>query len=482
MVGIVSYGAYIPKYRIDRKIIYKAMGWLDPSTYLPGEKAVANFDEDSITMSVAAGMDCLSDIEPNSIDSMFFATTTSPYKERLGAQIISTAFNLREDIRTADFTDTAKAGTTALLSAIDAVKSGANNSSIVCSSDCRKTKPGGSQEELFGDGAASLIIGKKGLIANLLGSCSVSYDFVDHWKGEDDKFDRQWEDRFIRDVGYKNFITETISGVLKKCDLEAKDIAKVCYPSLYAGDHKNIARKLGFSPEQLQDSMVANVGYTGAGNSLMLLVAALEDAVPGDKIIVASFGSGSDALLFEVTDEINNIKGKRKGIKKHVEVKRELNNYEKMISFRNILPVEKGIRGDKMPFTAFSELWRSRKSVLGLCGSKCNECGTIQFPIQRICVNPDCGAVDKMEDCRLSNKKGKVLMFTGDSLAFTPNPPQIYCTIDFEGGGRYWFDMTDADLEDVSVGMSVEMSFRRKYLDEAFGVHGYFWKAIPAVE
>jgi 3-hydroxy-3-methylglutaryl CoA synthase len=482
MVGIVSYGAYIPKYRIDRKIIYKAMGWLNPGTYLPGEKAVANFDEDSITMSVAAGMDCLSGINPDSLDSMFFATTTSPYKERLGAQIIATAFNMRDDIRTADFANTAKAGTTAMLAAIDAVKAGAINSSIVCASDCRKTKPGGSQEELFGEGAGAILIGNKGLIANLLGSHSVSYDFVDHWKGEDDKFDRQWEDRFIRDVGYSKFITQTISGVLKKCNLEPKNIAKVCYPSLYAADHKNIAKKLGFTPEQLQDSMVANVGYTGAGNPLMLLVAALEDANPGDKIIVASFGTGSDALLFEVTDAINTIKGKKKGIKKHLGFRRDLNNYEKMISFRNILPVEKGIRGETMPFTALSELWRSRKTVLGLCGSKCKACGTVQFPIQRICVNPDCGEVDKMEECRLADKKASVLMFTGDSLAFTPNPPQIYCTIDFEGGGRYWFDMTDADLDDVSVGMSVEMSFRRKYLDESFGIHGYYWKAIPSTE
>jgi len=482
MVGIVSYGAYIPKYRIDRKIIYKAIGWLNPATYLPGEKAVANFDEDSITMAVAAGIDCLSDIELDSIDSMFFATTTSPYKERLGAQIISTAFNLRDDIRTADFTDSPKAATTAMLSAIDAVKAGNTDKSLVCASDCRKVKPGGSQEQLFGEGAGSVLIGKEGSIANLVDSYSVSYDFTDHWRSEDDKFDRQWEDRFIRDAGYKKFIGEAISGVLKKCNLEPKDIAKVCYPSLYAGDHKSIARNLGFTPEQLQDSMVANVGYTGTGNSLMLLVAAFEDANPGDKIIVASFGSGSDALLFEVTEEINNIKGKRKGIKKHLELKRDLDNYAKMISFRNILPVEKGIRGEKIPFSALTEMWRSRKSILGLCGSKCKACGTIQFPIQRVCVNPDCGAVDKMEDCQLSNKKGTVLMFTGDNLAFTPNPPQVYCTLDFEGGGRSWFDMTDVDLENVSVGMSVEMSFRRKYLDEAFGVHGYFWKAIPSTE
>ncbi len=480
MVGIVSYGAYIPKYRIDRKIVYKAMGWLNPATFMRGEKAVANFDEDSITMGVAAGMDCISNIDRSQIGGMYFATTTASHAERLSAQIMATAFDLNTDIRVADFTDSTKAGTVAVLSAIDSVKAGAIKNSLVCASDCRIAKPGSSLEELYGDGAGSVLIGDDNVIANFLGSHSVSHDFVGHWRGSGKKFDNQWEDRFIRDAAYKNFIMESIAGVLKKCNVEAKDVAKVAYPCLYAGDHKNIARKLGFSPEQVQDHMVGNVGYTATGNPLMLLVAALEDAKPGDKIVVASFGQGSDALLFEVTDAITAVTGKKKGTKKYLEIKHPLNNYEKMVSFRDILPVEKGIRGEVPPFTALSELWRSRKSILGLCGCKCTKCGTPQFPEQVICVNPDCGVKGHMESYRFSDKKGKVLMFTGDSLAFTPNPPQIYGTVDFEGGGRFWFDVTDADLEEMSIGMTVEMSFRRKFVDEKFGIHGYYWKAIPA--
>ena len=190
MAGIVSYGAYIPKYRINRDVIYKAMGWLDPSTYLPGEKAVANFDEDSVTMAVAAGMDCLKDIDRNIIEAMFYASTTVPYKERQIAQLMSTAFNLRPDLRTADFTDTVKAGTTAMLSAVDAVKGGGVKTVLVCASDCRTGKAGSSQEELFGDGAVSLMVGDKGTIADFIGSYSVSYDFIDHWRADGDDFDR----------------------------------------------------------------------------------------------------------------------------------------------------------------------------------------------------------------------------------------------------------------------------------------------------
>ena len=482
MVGITSYGAYIPRYRIDRGIVYKAMGWLNPATYMAGEKAVANFDEDSITMATAAGIDCLQGMDRGKIDALYFATTTSPYKERQSAEIIATAFDLRPDIRTADFTGSIKSGTTSLLSAIDAVKAGSAKNVMVCTADCRIGKPGSAQEEIFGDGAAALAVGEGNVIASFVDSCSVSYDFVDHWRGDGQTFDRQWEDRFIRDVGYAKFIMEAISGLAKKCKLDVKDIAKVAYPCLYAGDHKNIGKKLGLNPEQIQDHMVGNVGYTGTASPLMILAAALEDAKAGDNIVVVSFGNGSDALLFKVTDEIEKVRGKRRGIKKHLAAKRGLQNYEKFVSFRNVLPVEKGIRGETMGATALSELWRSRRQVLALCGSRCKACGTPQFPAQRICVNPDCKAMDQMEDYHFSDKRGTLFTYTADVLAFSMNPPAIYGFVDFEGGGRFWFDITDADPEDVKVDMPVEMSFRRKYLDENSGIHGYFWKAVPVLE
>ncbi len=137
MSGIVSYGAYVPKYRIDRKLIYKAMGWLNPATFMPGEKAVANYDEDSVTMAVAAGIDCLTGIYRSKVDAVFFATTTPPYAERQNAEIIATALDCRADIRTADITDTSKAGTTAVLSAVDAVKDGSLKNVMVCAAVMR---------------------------------------------------------------------------------------------------------------------------------------------------------------------------------------------------------------------------------------------------------------------------------------------------------------------------------------------------------
>jgi len=477
MVGVTSYGAYIPWFRMDRKVISSAMGWFNPAG-LPGEKAVANYDEDSVTMAVAAAVDCLHNFERDKIDGLYFASSTSPYIEREDAGIIATALDLRSDIRAADFSNSTKAGTSALVSACDTVKAGSAENLLVCASDCRLGKAGGAQEQVYGDGAASLLIGTSDVVASLEASYSVSYDFIGHWRAAGDEFDRTWEDRFIRDEGYSRIVPEVISGLLRKCGLNIGDISKVVYVCPYARVHAAIGKKLGVEPERIQDNMLAPVGDTGVAYPLMMLVAALEEAKPGDRILVASFGSGSDALLFRVTDNIDKARDRR-GIKRYLASKQELNSYERYLSFRSMIPLEKGIRGEEIAFTQLSTLWRERKSVLALCGCKCNRCGTPQFPYQRVCVKPDCGAIDEMEYYRFSDKKGRLFSYTGDNLAFSPSPPAIYGIIDFDGGGRYWFDLADCTLDSLKVGTPVEMTFRRKYLDKARGISGYFWKATP---
>ncbi len=478
MAGITSYGAYIPFYRINRMTIYSALGWLNPASLLPGEKAVANYDEDSLTMAVASAMDCLTGIEREKIDGLLFATTTTPYKERQNAGIIATALNLRPEIRTSDFTTSTKAGTGALISAYDAVTSGSAKNVMVCASDCRLGKPGGFQEEIYGDGAAALLVGDSGVIASLEGTYSVSYDFVDHWRSEEDRYNRTWEDRWIRDEGYGKFIPEAISGLLNKYNLAPKDFAKVVYPCLYVRAHTDIGKRLGFEPSQIQDHMFTAIGHTGTAYTLMILVAALEDAKPGDKILVASYGNGADALFLQATEEIEKARDRR-GIKGHLASKKDLGSYEKYATFREILTIDTGGRGEEIAATQLSTLWRDRKMVLGLCGSKCRRCGTPQYPPQEVCVNPKCGAINEMEGYRFSDKKGHLFTYTGDVLAFSPSPPAIYGIVDFDGGGRWMFDLNDCELDSLEVGMPVEMSFRRKYHDVSRGIQGYFWKATP---
>jgi hydroxymethylglutaryl-CoA synthase len=478
MIGITSYGAYIPLYRINRMTIYGALGWLNPASLLPGEKAVANYDEDSLTMAVAAAMDCLDGIEREKVDGLFFATTTPPYLERQNSGIIATVLDLRPQIRTSDFTASAKSGTGALVSACDAVTSGSADNVLVSAADCRLGKPAGYLEEVYGDGGAAFLLGSSEVIAAVEGTHSVSYDFVDHWRAEEDKYNRTWEDRWIRDEGYGRFISEVISGLLQKYQLAPEDFAKVVYPCQYIRAHADIGKNLGFAPNQIQDHMFTSLGHTGTAYPLMMLVAALEDAKPGDRILVASYGNGGDALVLRVTEEIHKMQDRR-GVKKHLEAKKDLGSYEKYATFRNMLGIDTGGRGEEIEGTQLSTLWRDRKMVLALCGSKCRRCGTPQYPPAHICANPKCGAVNEMDDYRFAGRRGALFTYTSDLLAFSPSPPAIYGFVDFEGGGRWFFDLIDCDLESLSVGMTVELTFRRKYRDPARGIHGYFWKAAP---
>ncbi|MCL6559566.1 MAG: OB-fold domain-containing protein [Firmicutes bacterium] len=480
MTGIVSYGGYVPWFRLNRKTILKAMGWFNPAG-LPGEKAVANYDEDAITMAVAASMDCLNGFDRQNIDALYFATTTAPYKERQNANLIAGALDLREDIRTADFTDSVKSGTSALLAACEAVKAKGARQAVVCAGDNRLGKMGSQQEQFFGDGAAAFLIGDENVIATIEGSYSLAYDFVDHRRAQKDMFDRSWEDRWIRDEGYLKFIPQAITGLLKKYNLNIQDFAKAVYTCPYNREHPAIGKQLGLTPDKIQGNLMNEIGDTGSAYALMMLVSALEEAKPGDKILVVSYGNGCDAFYLQVTDEITKLKG-RKGIKGHLANKKELTSYEKYAVFRNMVPLDIGIRGEEIPFTQISTLYRERKTMLGLVGSKCKKCGTPQFPYQRVCVNPECGAVDQMEDYRFSDKKAYLFTYTGDNLAASPNPPAVYGIVDFEGGGRWKFDLTDCELESVKVGMPLQMSFRRKFIDEARGNFNYFWKAVPLRE
>ncbi len=152
MAGIVSYGAYIPAYRLSRDEIARQTG--RPS--LGGARAVANFDEDSLTMAVSAGTDCLTGFERGKIDGLYFATTTAPYREKQSANVIAGALDLKRQVRTADFGRSLRSGASALKAAVDAVDNNSGNF-LVLAADCRLGTPQSDQEQLFGDAAAALL-------------------------------------------------------------------------------------------------------------------------------------------------------------------------------------------------------------------------------------------------------------------------------------------------------------------------------------
>lgn len=470
MVGIRSYGAYIPLYRLDRSEIQKA--WRSPFP-VPGEKAVANFDEDSLTMAFAAGWDCLRGIDRQEIDGVFFASTSPPYKEKQSSTTIAGAMGLRRDILAVDFGGSLRAGTIAIRAAIDAVKAGSAKNVIVTASDLRLTGANSINEMFFGDGAGAVLISNNAVAAEYLGGYTISEDFFDQWRSNKDTFVRTHEERFIREGGYTRIVPEAINGALGKCGLKTQDIARI---ACYTDDPRHlmaVTKTLKFDPGQVQDTLFMSVGNAGNAVPLMVLTSALEDSKAGDNVMVCGYGDGCDSLVFKVNKQIEKVRD-RGGVKRHLESKRLMANYQQYVLWRGLMYTEPPSRPDR-PTLSMAALWRDQKWGLALNGCKCTSCGTPQYPVQRVCQV--CGAIDKYEPYCFSDKKGKLTSFSHDNLAITEVPPVTVCIVDSEGGGRISCNMTDREPDETTAGQDVEMTFR--WTHYVGGVHGYWWKCKP---
>ena len=472
MVGITSYGAYIPLHRLSKAEIARAWG----ESPVPGEKAVANHDEDSITMAVAAGMDCLKGIDMKTLDGLYFASTAFPYLEKQSAALVATVLDLRRDAFTADFSNCLRCGTIAMKAAMDAINANSAKSILVCAADVRLGMPHGAQEMDFGDGAAAIILGNANVIATIEGVYSIMDEFTDVWRADNDIFVRSWEERFIREEGYARVVSEAVSAALEKYSLTPKDFTKAVFYASNPGQLSLVASKLGFNVKtQVQDTLYDKVGNTGTALSLMLLVMALEEAKAGDRILLASYGDGCDVFILRVTAEIEKVRDRR-GIGRHLASKLALDRYQKYLEWRQLIPVQTTLRPPPEQPSAVA-LWRDRKHGLALYGVKCKRCGTPQYPPERVCVN--CHAKDEFEDYRFADKKGVLTTFSQDSswAGVSMDVPVTVTAVDFEGGGRIICDMTDRDPEQVKVGMPVEMTFRR--LRRVGGINNYWWKCQP---
>jgi len=470
MVGIRAYGAYIPLYRLDRGEVAKA--WRSPFP-VPGEKAVANYDEDSLTMACAAAIDCASGIDRKEIDGLFFASTTPPYREKQCSTIIAGAMGLRRDILTADFGGSLRAGMIALRAALDAVKAGSAKNIIVTAADLRLAGANGLNEMFFGDGAGAVMVSSTKVAAEYIGGYTISEDFMDQWRSDKDTFVRAYEERFIRESGYTRIVPEAVNGVLSLCGLKPQDITKFTCNTDDPRHLMGASKTLKFDTAQVQDTYFMSVGNAGTAIPLMALVGALEECKAGDTILAAGHSDGCDALVFKVKPPIEKVRDCG-GIKGHLASKRMVPNYQAYVLWRGLMYMEPQSRPGR-PTISLSALWRDRDWGLPLRGTRCTNCGTPQYPMQRVCQV--CQTVDKMEPYSFADKKAKLTSFSNDNLAITEVPPLTVAVVDFEGGGRLTCNMTDREPEEVVTGMAVDMTFR--WMHYVGGVHSYWWKCKP---
>ena len=474
MIGIISYGAYVPFYRLRHEEIGRAWGKKGGQ----GERAVAGWDEDTITMGVEAARDCLQGVENKTVDSLYFATLTPPYSEKQSASIIAAAINLREDVNTIDFAHSRRSGTNALRAALDAVGHGSAKKALVVTADCPIPPPDSAGEFIFGDGGAAFLIGDSGAIATIDGSYTMTDEFLDFWRLPMDRHSQSWEDRFVLDEGYMRIFPKVINGLMKKYNLGPKDFTRVVFDAPDPRSHQAMARGLGFDLKtQIQDPMFQSLGNTGTSFASMLLVAALEKSKPGDKILLANYGDGGDAFVLTVTDQIGKGSEQQRGITGYLGSKIYLESYGKYLRFRDLMEWE--IDRRPPPRTSLPVYFRESKQLLRLIGQKCSQCGHEQFPRQRLCMwcQSKMEASGEFENIEFAGKRGILFSYSLDERAPVMDLPNVGCVVDLEGGARYYGLMTDRDVSKIKIGIEMEFTFRR--INDAQGVHNYFWKVRP---
>ncbi|WP_077213242.1 OB-fold domain-containing protein [Bacillus dakarensis] len=465
MKGIISYGAYIPYNRLQRSKIAEFYG----KRGLGGEKAIAGYDEDSVSMGVEAAIDCLNGVNPSEVDAVYFATTSEPYQEKGSMATIATALGLNKNVRGIEANASLKSGTSSILAAQ------AQEKTLVIAADCRIGAPTGQNELWFGDGAASLLVGSgDDVVAKIVDSGTMQGEIVSQWRSQRDDFTQNWEERLGSTVFLKQ-VREAITPFLEKNDRTPDSIAKVIISGPGNRAHTQAAGALGFGKDQIQNPLFDFVGDTGTAHAPMMLISALESAKPGDQLLVIDFAEGLDFILFEVTDAINSLES-RKGVETYLSIKSDKLLYSDYLKWRDILKTEPPRRPATERPSA-PALHRGYDQNLSFTGSKCRKCGTAQFPKQRVCTQ--CQAKDEMDDYRFVGQSAKVMTYTLDHLAAAPAPP-IVAVIDFDNGGRIICEVTDCSPKEIEIGMNVEMTFRRLY--EAGGISNYFWKARPIRE
>lgn len=468
MVGITSFGAYIPYLRLPLAAISGGK-----RTEGGPEKAVANYDEDALTLAVAAGIDCLRGIDRKTVDGVLFASTSYAFKEKQGAAIVAKALDLRRDVLTADVGDSLRAGTNALRAAIDSVKAGSAKRVLVVIGDTRMAAPRSALESNLGDAGVAFLVGDTDVAASVTASHSVADEIIDVWRTEGDPFVHSWEDRFVVDHGYRANVKEVVSGLLKKQGLEPKDFAKLVLFGPDKRSHGALARELKFDPTaQLQDAFFGQVGNCGAAFAPLQLAAALEDAKPGDKLLLVNYGDGADAFAIEVGPAIEKLRDRR-AVRWYLKRRGEIPTYDMYLRFRQLLATEHDRRAGAG--LSATKHFRDRDYEVSLLAQKCRKCGQVQYPHQRVCFS--CYAKDEFDHVRLSDQIGALKSFTFDNFAGSPNPPLVATVTDILGA-RLYIQMTDANPKEVKLDLPVEMTFRK--IHDAGGTPNYYWKCTPA--
>ena len=433
-----------------------------------GRRAIANWDEDAVTMAVEAGRLVLRGLNDAPPESLALASTSFPFADRLNSGIVASALGLPGQMVTRDVSSSMRAASTELIFSMTRPGAGTQ---LLLAAERRIPRPASAQELISGHGAAAAVVGVGRPVATLLASACVQADFVDHFRATGEDADYGWEERWVRDEGYLKIAVGAIRQCLQRAGVEASAVSRFAMPAPLARINEAVAKKVGVAAGALVSTDAESVGDLGCAQPLAMLDIAVREACEGELILLVAFGSGCDAMLLRRTGEP--CPG---GVP---DAGRAEPSYLKYLSFTGQIELEWGMRAEMDNKTALTSAWRDHQRIAHFEGGRCERCGTVQFPCTRLCVNPACRGQDTQQPVSLADVPARVLSHTCDFLAYTPHPPFQFGHIDFEGGGRVMMEFADAQPDELSVGAPVRMVFRVKDLDPKRGFRRYFWKATP---
>lgn len=305
-VGIVGYGAYVPRYRLPATEVSRV--WTDGVGGTPIiEKSVPGADEDVVTMSIEAARNAMlrSEISPTEIRAVWVGSESHPYAVKPTSTIVAEAIGAVPNTQAADWEFACKAGTEAMVAAMGFVSSGMANYAMAIGMDTAQGRPGDALEYTAGAGGAAFIIGKA---ENSLAIIEATYSFVtdtpDFWRRAYQKYPEHGH-RFTGEPAYFNHVMSSAQEMMDATNTTAKDYKYVVFHQPNAKFPQRVGKQLGFTPEQIKTGLlVPMIGNTYSGAAIIGLTAILDEANPGDKILLVSFGSGagSDSMVIQVTE------------------------------------------------------------------------------------------------------------------------------------------------------------------------------------
>ncbi|MDX1616487.1 MAG: hydroxymethylglutaryl-CoA synthase [Candidatus Promineifilaceae bacterium] len=313
-VGIVGYGAYVPRFRLPANEVSKM--WTGGKGGVPiKEKAVNGLDEDVISMSIEAARNALSraNIDPRLIRAVWVGSESHPYAVKPTSTIVAESIGAVPNTQAADWEFACKAGTEAMQAAIGFVGSGMARYALSIGMDTAQGRPGDALEYTAAAGGAAVLIGPGDeAIAHIEGSYSFVTDTPDFWRRAHSLYPSHG-DRFTGEPAYFKHVMGAAEALMEALERTPADYQWAVFHQPNEKFPRRVAKMLGFSQEQIEPGLLSpRIGNTYAGSAVIGLTATLDVAQPGDRILVVSYGSGagSDAFSLEVTERIEEVRNR----------------------------------------------------------------------------------------------------------------------------------------------------------------------------